>query len=102
LLEVDELLDTIARELSTGSACGGDGAGSWRKIPKSSLYDDPTIHCRSHQWPAPGVLILRLKNALHNFVVVTHDLIWPGALRTRWCFLRMQSPFWHLAEFETP
>jgi phospholipid/cholesterol/gamma-HCH transport system ATP-binding protein len=74
LLEVDEVLDKLPGELSTGMRRAVAIARALAQNPESILYDEPTTMVDPIMAGHMGELILRLKNALHKTsVVVTHD-----------------------------
>jgi phospholipid/cholesterol/gamma-HCH transport system ATP-binding protein len=74
LLEVDEALDKLPGELSTGMRRAVAIARALAQNPESILYDEPTTMVDPLMAGHMGSLILRLKNALHKTsVVVTHD-----------------------------
>ncbi len=74
LLEVDEVLDKLPGELSTGMRRAVAIARALAQNPESILYDEPTTMVDPIMAGHMGGLILRLKNALHKTsVVVTHD-----------------------------
>jgi len=74
LLEVDEVLDKLPGELSTGMRRAVAIARALAQNPESILYDEPTTMVDPIMAGHMGSLILRLKNAFHKTsVVVTHD-----------------------------
>jgi len=74
LLEVEEVLDKLPGELSTGMRRAVAIARALAQNPESILYDEPTTMVDPIMAGHMGGLILRLKNALHKTsVVVTHD-----------------------------
>jgi phospholipid/cholesterol/gamma-HCH transport system ATP-binding protein len=74
LLEVDEVLDKLPGELSTGMRRAVAIARALAQNPESILYDEPTTMVDPIMAGHMGGLILRLKNALHKTsIVVTHD-----------------------------
>jgi phospholipid/cholesterol/gamma-HCH transport system ATP-binding protein len=74
LLEVDEALDKLPGELSTGMRRAVAIARALAQNPESILYDEPTTMVDPIMAGHMGSLILRLKNAFHKTsVVVTHD-----------------------------
>jgi len=74
LLEVDEVLDKLPGELSTGMRRAVAIARALAQNPESILYDEPTTMVDPIMAGYMGGLILRLKNALHKTsIVVTHD-----------------------------
>ena len=74
LLEVDEVLDKLPGDLSTGMRRAVAIARALAQNPESILYDEPTTMVDPIMAGHMGSLILRLKNAFHKTsVVVTHD-----------------------------
>jgi ABC-type transporter Mla maintaining outer membrane lipid asymmetry ATPase subunit MlaF len=74
LLEVEEVLDKLPGELSTGMRRAVAIARALAQNPESILYDEPTTMVDPIMAGHMGSLILRLKNAFHKTsVVVTHD-----------------------------
>ena len=74
LLEVDQVLDRLPGELSTGMRRAVAIARALAQNPESILYDEPTTMVDPIMAGHMGGLILRLKNAFHKTsVVVTHD-----------------------------
>jgi phospholipid/cholesterol/gamma-HCH transport system ATP-binding protein len=74
LLEVDQVLDKLPGELSTGMRRAVAIARALAQNPESILYDEPTTMVDPIMAGHMGGLILRLKNALHKTsIVVTHD-----------------------------
>jgi phospholipid/cholesterol/gamma-HCH transport system ATP-binding protein len=74
LLEVDEVLDKLPGELSTGMRRAVAIARALAQNPDSILYDEPTTMVDPIMAGHMGSLILRLKDAFHKTsVVVTHD-----------------------------
>lgn len=73
-LEVDESLDKLPGELSTGARRAVAIARSLAQNPEAILYDEPTTMVDPIMAAHMGDLILRLKEAFHKTsVVVTHD-----------------------------
>jgi phospholipid/cholesterol/gamma-HCH transport system ATP-binding protein len=73
-LEVDEFLDRLPGELSTGSRRAVAIARSLAQNPEAILYDEPTTMVDPIMAAHMGDLILRLKEAFHKTsIVVTHD-----------------------------
>jgi len=73
-LEVDESLDKLPGELSTGARRAVAIARSLAQNPDAILYDEPTTMVDPIMAAHMGDLILRLKQAFHKTsVVVTHD-----------------------------
>jgi len=74
LLEVDQVLDKLPGELSTGMRRAVAIARALAQNPEAILYDEPTTMVDPIMAGHMGSLILRLKNAFHKTsVVVTHD-----------------------------
>jgi phospholipid/cholesterol/gamma-HCH transport system ATP-binding protein len=74
LLEVDQVLDKLPGELSTGMRRAVAIARALAQDPEAILYDEPTTMVDPIMAGHMGGLILRLKNALHKTsIVVTHD-----------------------------
>jgi phospholipid/cholesterol/gamma-HCH transport system ATP-binding protein len=74
LLEVDEALDKLPGELSTGNRRAVAIARALAQNPEAILYDEPTTMVDPIMAAHMGDLILRLKNAFHKTsIVVTHD-----------------------------
>jgi phospholipid/cholesterol/gamma-HCH transport system ATP-binding protein len=74
LLEVDEVLDKLPGELSTGMRRAVAIARALAQNPESILYDEPTTMVDPIMAGHMGGLILRLKNAFRKTsIVVTHD-----------------------------
>jgi phospholipid/cholesterol/gamma-HCH transport system ATP-binding protein len=74
LLEVDEVLDKLPGELSTGMRRAVAIARALAQNPEAILYDEPTTMVDPIMAGHMGDLILRLKNAFHKTsIVVTHD-----------------------------
>lgn len=73
-LEVDESLNKLPGELSTGARRAVAIARSLAQNPEAILYDEPTTMVDPIMAAHMGDLILRLKEAFHKTsVVVTHD-----------------------------
>jgi ABC-type transporter Mla maintaining outer membrane lipid asymmetry ATPase subunit MlaF len=73
-LEVDDSLDKLPGELSTGARRAVAIARSLAQNPEAILYDEPTTMVDPIMAAHMGDLILRLKEAFHKTsVVVTHD-----------------------------
>ena len=73
-LEVDDFLDKLPGELSTGARRAVAIARSLAQNPEAILYDEPTTMVDPIMAAHMGDLILRLKEAFHKTsVVVTHD-----------------------------
>jgi phospholipid/cholesterol/gamma-HCH transport system ATP-binding protein len=74
LLEVDEVLEKLPGELSTGNRRAVAIARALAQNPEAILYDEPTTMVDPIMAGHMGELILRLKNAFHKTsIVVTHD-----------------------------
>jgi len=74
MLEVEEVLDKLPSELSTGMKRAVAIARALAQNPDAILYDEPTTMVDPIMAGHMGDLILRLKLAFHNTsVVVTHD-----------------------------
>lgn len=73
-LEVDDALDKLPGELSTGARRAVAIARSLAQNPEAILYDEPTTMVDPIMAAHMGDLILRLKEAFHKTsIVVTHD-----------------------------
>jgi phospholipid/cholesterol/gamma-HCH transport system ATP-binding protein len=73
-LEVEEALEKLPGELSTGSRRAIAIARSLAQNPEAILYDEPTTMVDPIMAAHMGDLILRLKEAFHKTsIVVTHD-----------------------------
>jgi len=74
MLEVEEVLDRLPSELSTGMKRAVSIARALAQNPDALLYDEPTTMVDPIMAGHMGDLILRLKNTFHKTsVVVTHD-----------------------------
>jgi phospholipid/cholesterol/gamma-HCH transport system ATP-binding protein len=74
MLEVEEALDKIPSELSTGMKRAVAIARALAQNPEAILYDEPTTMVDPIMAGHMGDLILRLKGAFHKTsIVVTHD-----------------------------
>jgi phospholipid/cholesterol/gamma-HCH transport system ATP-binding protein len=74
MLEVDEVLDKLPGELSTGNRRAVAIARALAQNPEAILYDEPTTMVDPIMAAHMGDLIARLKKAFHKTsVVVTHD-----------------------------
>jgi len=74
MLEVEDVLDKIPSELSTGTKRAVAIARALAQNPEAILYDEPTTMVDPIMAGHMGDLILRLKEAFHKTsVVVTHD-----------------------------
>ncbi len=73
-LEVEDALEKLPGELSTGSRRAVAIARSLAQNPEAILYDEPTTMVDPIMAAHMGDLILRLKEAFHKTsIVVTHD-----------------------------
>jgi phospholipid/cholesterol/gamma-HCH transport system ATP-binding protein len=73
-LEVDEVLEKIPSELSTGMKRAVAIARALAQNPEAILYDEPTTMVDPIMAGHMGDLILRLKETFHKTsIVVTHD-----------------------------
>jgi len=73
-LEVEEALEKLPGELSTGARRAVAIARSLAQNPEAILYDEPTTMVDPIMAAHMGDLILRLKEAFHKTsIVVTHD-----------------------------
>jgi phospholipid/cholesterol/gamma-HCH transport system ATP-binding protein len=74
VLEVDEVLDKLPGELSTGMRRAVAIARALAQNPEAILFDEPTTMVDPIMAAHMGDLIARLKEAYHKTsVVVTHD-----------------------------
>jgi phospholipid/cholesterol/gamma-HCH transport system ATP-binding protein len=74
VLEVDEVLDKLPGELSTGMRRAVAIARALAQNPEAILYDEPTTMVDPIMAAHMGDLIARLKEAFHKTsIVVTHD-----------------------------
>jgi phospholipid/cholesterol/gamma-HCH transport system ATP-binding protein len=74
MLEVEEVLDKLPSELSTGTKRAVAIARALAQNPEAILYDEPTTMVDPIMAGHMGDLILRLKETLHKTsIVVTHD-----------------------------
>jgi phospholipid/cholesterol/gamma-HCH transport system ATP-binding protein len=74
MLEVEEVLDKIPSELSTGMKRAVAIARALAQNPEAILYDEPTTMVDPIMAGHMGDLILRLKETFHKTsIVVTHD-----------------------------
>ena len=102
-LEVDEVLDKLPSELSTGMKRAVAIARALAQNPEAILYDEPTTMVDPIMAGHMGDLISRLKAAFHKTsIVVTHDTHLAKKLADTVVFLQegksMVFPSW--AEFE--
>src|SRR5215510_2880863 len=74
MLEVDDVLDKLPSELSTGMKRAVAIGRAFAQNPEAILYDEPTTMVDPIMAGHMGDLILRLKEAFHKTsIVVTHD-----------------------------
>ncbi len=74
MLEVEEVLDKLPSELSTGMKRAVAIGRALAQNPEAILYDEPTTMVDPIMAGHMGDLILRLKGAFHKTsIVVTHD-----------------------------
>ena len=74
MLEVEDVLDKLPSELSTGMKRAVAIARALAQNPEAILYDEPTTMVDPIMAGHMGDLILRLKEAFHKTsIVVTHD-----------------------------
>lgn len=74
MLEVEEVLDRLPNELSTGMKRAVSIARTLAQNPDAILYDEPTTMVDPIMAGHMGDLILRLKQTFHKTsIVVTHD-----------------------------
>jgi phospholipid/cholesterol/gamma-HCH transport system ATP-binding protein len=74
MLEVEEVLDKLPSELSTGMKRAVAMARAFAQNPDAILFDEPTTMVDPIMAGHMGDLILRLKDAFHRTsIVVTHD-----------------------------
>jgi phospholipid/cholesterol/gamma-HCH transport system ATP-binding protein len=74
MLEVEEVLDKLPGELSTGMRRAVAMARAFAQNPDAILFDEPTTMVDPIMAAHMGNLILRLKDAFHRTsIVVTHD-----------------------------
>jgi phospholipid/cholesterol/gamma-HCH transport system ATP-binding protein len=74
MLEVEDVLEKIPSELSTGTKRAVAIARALAQNPEAILYDEPTTMVDPIMAGHMGDLILRLKEAFHKTsIVVTHD-----------------------------
>src|SRR5580692_13188822 len=74
MLEVEEVLDKLPSELSTGMKRAVAMARAFAQNPDAILFDEPTTMVDPIMAGHMGDLILRLKEAFHRTsIVVTHD-----------------------------
>ncbi|HXC49183.1 MAG TPA: ATP-binding cassette domain-containing protein [Candidatus Sulfotelmatobacter sp.] len=103
MLEVEEVLDKIPSELSTGMKRAVAIARALAQNPEAILYDEPTTMVDPIMAGHMGDLILRLKEAFHKTsIVVTHDTHLARRLADNIVFLQdgRAQVFASWAEFE--
>lgn len=88
MLEVDDVLDKLPSELSTGTKRAVAMGRALAQDPEAILYDEPTTMVDPLMAGHMGDLILRLKNTYHKTsIVVTHDTHLARKLADRLVFL---------------
>ena len=103
-LEVEEVLDKLPSELSTGMKRAVAIARALAQNPEAILYDEPTTMVDPIMAGHMGDLILRLKEAFHKTsIVVTHDTHLARRLADNIVFLQdgRAQVFGSWAEFES-
>ena len=103
MLEVEEVLDKLPSELSTGMKRAVAIARALAQNPEAILYDEPTTMVDPIMAGHMGDLILRLKEAFHKTsIVVTHDTHLAKRLADNIVFLQdgRAQVFGSWAEFE--
>ena len=103
MLEVEEMLEKIPSELSTGTKRAVAIARALAQNPEAILYDEPTTMVDPIMAGHMGDLILRLKEAFHKTsIVVTHDTHLAKRLADNVVFLQdgRAQVFSNWAEFE--
>jgi phospholipid/cholesterol/gamma-HCH transport system ATP-binding protein len=103
MLEVEEVLDKLPSELSTGMKRAVAIARALAQNPEALLYDEPTTMVDPIMAGHMGDLILRLKEAFHKTsIVVTHDTHLAKRLADTVVFLQEGKaevfPSWHAFE----
>jgi phospholipid/cholesterol/gamma-HCH transport system ATP-binding protein len=104
MLEVEEVLDKLPSELSTGTKRAVAIARALAQNPEAILYDEPTTMVDPIMAGHMGDLILRLKEAFHKTsIVVTHDTHLAKRLADNVVFLQdgRAQVFGSWAEFES-
>jgi phospholipid/cholesterol/gamma-HCH transport system ATP-binding protein len=104
MLEVEEVLDKIPSELSTGMKRAVAIARALAQNPEAILYDEPTTMVDPIMAGHMGDLILRLKETFHKTsIVVTHDTHLARRLADTIVFLQdgKAQVFGSWAEFES-
>src|SRR6476660_4915367 len=102
-LEVEEVMDKVPSELSTGMKRAVAIARALAQNPQAILYDEPTTMVDPIMAAHMGDLILRLKQKFHRTsIVVTHDTHLARKLADTIVFLQegSASVFSSWAEFE--
>jgi phospholipid/cholesterol/gamma-HCH transport system ATP-binding protein len=102
-LEVEDVLDKVPSELSTGTKRAVAIARALAQNPEAILYDEPTTMVDPIMAGHMGDLILRLKEKFHRTsIVVTHDTHLARKLADTIVFLQegRASVFSSWAEFE--
>jgi phospholipid/cholesterol/gamma-HCH transport system ATP-binding protein len=88
MLEVNDVIDKLPSELSTGTKRAVAIARALAQDPEAILYDEPTTMVDPLMAKHTGDLILRLKEKFHKTsVVVTHDTHLARKLADRIVFL---------------
>ena len=103
-LEVEDVLDKVPSELSTGMKRAVAIARALAQNPEAILYDEPTTMVDPIMAGHMGDLILRLKDAFHKTsIVVTHDTHLARRLADNVVFLQdgRAQVFGSWAEFES-
>jgi phospholipid/cholesterol/gamma-HCH transport system ATP-binding protein len=104
MLEVEEVLEKIPSELSTGMKRAVAIARALAQNPEALLYDEPTTMVDPIMAGHMGDLILRLKETFHKTsIVVTHDTHLAKRLADTIVFLQdgKAQVFGSWAEFES-
>ncbi len=104
MLEVEDALEKIPSELSTGMKRAVAIARALAQNPEAILYDEPTTMVDPIMAGHMGDLILRLKEAFHKTsIVVTHDTHLAKRLADTVVFLQdgKSQVFGSWAEFES-
>jgi len=89
MLEVEDDLDRLPSELSTGTKRAIAIARALAQDPEAILYDERprwwTLDWPRTWRPDPQA---ETKSFEKRLSFVTHDTIWPGSWRTRWSFCK--------------
>jgi phospholipid/cholesterol/gamma-HCH transport system ATP-binding protein len=104
MLEVEEVLEKLPSELSTGMKRAVAIGRALAQNPEAILYDEPTTMVDPIMAGHMGDLILRLKEAFHKTsIVVTHDTHLAKRLADTVVFLQdgKAQVFGSWAEFES-